>query len=172
MQRLALELMLFTGLRRGDAFKLGRQHVRNGSVKIRAGKNGYEIDIPLLEPFAKAIDSVPATDLAFIRTEHGRPFKSAASFGMWFGKQCREAGLVRCTAHGLRKAGATLAAENGANALDLSAMYGWNDARQAEVYIRKANRRRMAERAANALSPHLLHGAGSDDEKSNKINRG
>lgn len=47
------------------------------------------------------------------------------------------------------------AAENGANALDLSAMYGWHDPRQAEVYIRKANRKVMAERAANALSPHL-----------------
>lgn len=170
MPRLALELMLFTGLRRGDANKLGRQHVRDGRVRIKTGKNKYDIDIPLLATFAAAIASMPGGELTFIRTAHGRPFKSAASFGMWFGKRCEEAGLSRCSAHGLRKAGATLAAENGANALDLSAMYGWHDPRQAEVYIRKANRKVMAERAANALSPHLETGAGETATNVNKIN--
>lgn len=170
MPRLALELMLFTGLRRGDAWRLGRQHVRDGRVRIKTGKNKYDIDIPLLSPFATAILATPNGELTFIRTAHGRPFKSAASFGMWFGKKCEEAGLPHCSAHGLRKAGASLAAENGANALDLSAMYGWHDPRQAEVYIRKANRKVMAERAANALSPHLESGAGQATENVNKIN--
>lgn len=101
--------------------------------------------------------------MIFLLTEHGRPFKSSASFGNWFREQCKAAG-VPGRAHGLRKAGATIAAENGASDMQLMAMFGWTDARQAAVYTRKANRSRLAGEAArllsagqdgNILSPHL-----------------
>jgi integrase len=46
-------------------------------------------------------------------TQYGRAF-TVAGFGNRFRDRCHEAGLPHCTAHGLRKAGATIAAENGA----------------------------------------------------------
>jgi len=48
-----------------------------------------------------------------------------------------------CTAHGVRKAGATVAAENGATAHQLMAMFGWDTLKQAEVYTKAANQRRV-----------------------------
>ena len=50
-ERLAYDLLLYTGLRRGDAVRLGRQHVRDGLITIRteapegkAGRTGVDPD--------------------------------------------------------------------------------------------------------------------------------
>jgi integrase len=37
-QRLAFDLLLYTGLRRGDAVRVGRQHVRDGMIVLRTEK--------------------------------------------------------------------------------------------------------------------------------------
>lgn len=161
--RLALDIMLFTGLRRSDAIVLGRQHIRNGVIRIRAGKNGAEIEIPLLKPLAASIDATKTGDMVFLLNTKGRPWKSI-SFGYWFAARCDEA-EVPGRAHGLRKAGATFAANNGATAFELTAMFGWSSVKMAEVYTRKVDRARLAERAANKLFPHQPKGAGSDGKK-------
>lgn len=62
-----------------------------------------------------------------------------------------EAGLPNCNAHGVRKAGATVAAENGATPEQLKAMYGWTTHRQPDHYIRKARRRKVAQSARTFL---------------------
>jgi len=41
------------------------------------------------------------------------------------GRDAMRSGLAKCSAHGLRKAGATIAAENGATDQQLMAMFGW-----------------------------------------------
>lgn len=164
--RLAIDVLLYTGFRRGDAVLFGKQHVRNGVVQYRATKNGAEVIFPLLAPLAESISATPTGDLVFLCTSKRQPW-AKESFGAWFAEQCIAAG-VEGRAHGLRKAGATFAAENGANALQLAAMFGWRDSRMAEVYIRKANRMALAEQAANRLSPHLRSGAGATAENAVK----
>jgi len=49
-----------------------------------------------------------------------------------------------CSAHGLRKAGATFAAENGATESQLKAIYGWKSAKMAAIYTRKALQKKLA----------------------------
>jgi hypothetical protein len=63
-----------------------------------------------------------------------------------------EAGLPQCSAHGLRKAGATVAAENGATDRQLMALYDWTTAAQANVYTAAADRKRMAGEAARLIA--------------------
>lgn len=161
--RLALDIFLYTGLRRSDAIKLGRQHIKGGTISIRAGKNGAEITIPLLSPLARSIEATKTGDLVFLLNAHNRPWTSN-SFGYWFADRCVEAG-VPGRAHGLRKAGATIAANNGATAFELTAMFGWTSVKMAEVYTKKADRVRLAERAANKLYPHPTEGCGDDANK-------
>jgi len=60
---------------------------------------------------------------------------------------CDEAGLTECSAHGLRKFGATVAAENGATHEQLKAIYGWTNFQQADHYIKKAQGKRAAAHA-------------------------
>jgi hypothetical protein len=54
-------------------------------------------------------------------------------------------------AHGLRKAGATIAANNGATAHQLMAIFGWDTLKMAEQYTRAADQKRLAEAAMHML---------------------
>ena len=100
---------------------------------------------------ANLIESSPTGSLTFIETEYGKPF-TANGFGGWFRDRCDEAGLPHCGAHGLRKAGATLAAENGATDRQLMALYDWTSEKQANVYTAAADRKRLAAQAAQLLT--------------------
>ena len=171
-ERLALDLLLYTGLRRGDVAALGRQHVRAGEITIRTAKTGQVVSLPILPELAATIAASPAGDLTFITGQGGRPFVKEA-FGNWFGKACRMAG-VPGSAHGLRKLGATRAANNGASEAQLEAIFGWRGGGMASLYTRAANRRRLALEAMGKLSvaePYsrtFLSGAGRSDENAAK----
>lgn len=150
-ERLALDILLYTGLRRGDAARLGRQHVCDGLISIRTEKTGEVVSLPMLEPLARSIAATKTGDLTFLITERGAPF-AKESFGNWFKKACVKA-KVPGTAHGLRKAGATRAAENGATERELMALFGWNTGKMAVHYTKAASQKRLAQEAAQLLLP-------------------
>ncbi len=149
-ERLAFAILLFTGLRRGDAAILGRQHVRDGIITLRTAKTGAVVEIPVLPALAEIITVSSTGSLAFISTNSGAPM-TKESFGNWFKDACREAG-VPGTAHGLRKAGATRAANNGATEAELEAIFGWRGGRMASLYTRAANRAKLARGAMGKLA--------------------
>ena len=69
-----------------------------------------------------------------------------------FRDRCDEAELPHCTAHGLRKAGATIAAENGATDRQLMALFDWTSEKQANVYTAAADTKRLATEAARLIA--------------------
>jgi integrase len=147
--RLALELMLWTGTRRGDARLLPPP--RNGRFVGNAGKTGKEFNLPVAPPLAKAIEAMPAVGLTtLLVTEYGKPF-SAAGFGNWFKDQCRKAGLPQCTAHGLRKALTRRGAEAAVTQQGLKALGQWSDDREVATYVAGVNQTRLAETALDAI---------------------
>jgi len=152
--RLALALLLFTGARRGDVVTFGRQHVKDGWLRFVPGKTRYRratmSEKPVLPILAEIIAQSPCGDLTFLVTEYGKPF-TAAGFGGWFRKRCDEAGLHHCTAHGLRKAGATIAAENGATVHELMSIFDWTTMAQAQRYVEAVNRKKLAKGAMPLL---------------------
>lgn len=153
---LALSLLLFTGARRQDMVTFGRQHVRDGWIRYVPEKPRRHMrrevsQKPFLPVLADIVAQSPCGSLTFLETYRGKPF-TAAGFGNWFRERCDEAGLPLCSAHGLKKAGATLAAENGATASQLMAMFNWSTISQAEVYTRAADRKRMAGDAMSLIS--------------------
>lgn len=174
---LAFDLLLYTGLRRGDAVRLGRPHVKNGIASIRTEKTGEVVTIPILPPLQASIDAGPIGELTFICGERRRPMKKE-SFGNWFREACKNAG-VPGSAHGLREAGATRAADNGATEAQLEAIFGWRGGGMAALYNRKANRAKLARDAAEKLmSEHdvnfysrtLPKGAGKKRNRPDKSN--
>lgn len=151
--RLAIDLLLFLGLRRGDVMRVGRQHLKDGLISIRTEKTGEWVHLPVFPALQKSIEATPTGTFAFLTTSRGEPFSSPASFGNWFAKQVKEAGLPdECRAHGLRKAGATIAADEGATAHELMAMFGWSRLAMAELYTREADKKRLARAASERLS--------------------
>jgi integrase len=148
-QRLAYDILLYTGLRRGDAVRLGRQHVKSGVATIRTEKTGEVVSMPLLPPLQASIEATPTGDLTFIAGIKGKP-RTKEAFGTWFREACQKAG-VPGSAHGIRKAGATRAANNGATVAQLEAMYGWRGGRMASLYTWQADRVRLAADGAAKL---------------------
>lgn len=153
--RLALELLLLTGCRRGDMVTFGRQHVKDGWLRHVPRKTRYrrvtQSEKPVLPRLAEIIAASPTGDLTFLVTSFGKPF-TPAGFSNWFRKRCDEADLPHCSAHGLRKAGAVIAVEYGATLAQLMAIFDWTTERQAMTYIRAYNRKVAAQEGMALLA--------------------
>jgi integrase len=149
-ERVMFDILTYTGLRIGDVSVLGRQHVRNGVIRIDNEKTGMRVTIPMLAPLKATLDAGPTGDLAFIVSRRGTPFNKGA-LGAAFVEAARAAGVHGKSAHGIRKAAATRAAENGATERELEAIFGWSGGRMATLYTRSANRTRLAAGAIDKL---------------------
>lgn len=158
-QRLAYEIIVCTGLRRGDVHKFGKQHIKNGVYSVRTSKTGMVVESAVPPRLAHAIASTPTGDLFFITRDGVHPFKSKESFGNWFGDACKAAG-VPGSAHGIRKGIASLAAEGGMTEAELNSFFGWSHGSgESATYIKKASRAKMA-RKVGASVVRTLKGAG------------
>jgi hypothetical protein len=97
--RLAYELLLQVGQSRCDVVRMGRQHVRRGTMSLRRQKTKVAFDVPVMPALQEAIDAKPPGDhLTFLVTAHGKPF-TAAGFGNWFRDRCDEAGFLTFAGH-------------------------------------------------------------------------
>jgi integrase len=153
--RLALAIFMFTGVRRADAVKLGHPNVHDGQIQWTETKNENndpkDRDISLLPQLKDILNATPLVGTTtWLVTDFGKPF-SVAGFGNKMRDWCNEAGLPHCSAHGLRKAGATIAAENGATAHQLMSIFGWETLKQVEKYTKKARAKRLARDAMHLI---------------------
>jgi integrase len=161
-ERVIFDILAYTGMRVGDVAILGRQHlkqrtivtdgepVRRTVISIDSEKTGMRIELPLLPQLKETLDAGPTGDLAFIVTRRGTPWTKGA-LGTEFVAAARAAGVVGKSAHGMRKAAATRAAENGATERELEAIFGWSGGRMATLYTKSANRTRLAAGAIGKL---------------------
>lgn len=150
-ERLALALLLYTGQRRGDVVRMGRQHISGDTIRVVQSKTGASLAIPMHAKLRAEIGSSAATDnLTFILTAWGRPF-SAAGFGNWFRDTCNDAGLTELSAHGLRKAAARRLAEAGCSALQIQAITGHKTLAEVSRYTAAADQERMAREAMKRM---------------------
>jgi integrase len=150
-QRVMFDVFLYTGLRRGDAAVVGKQHVRNGVISLQTEKTGTWVHIPILPELQATLDAGPTGDLAFIGNAiTGAPLKKEV-LGNFFGAACRAAGIKK-SAHGLRKAAATNVADRGGTDSELDALFGWEDGQTSKIYTKASNRKRLAVGAAAKLS--------------------
>lgn len=148
-ERVMFDIFVYTGLRIGDASELGRQHVKNGIISIDTEKTGTRVTIPMLAPLAATLKAGPTGDLTFISCKAGRGMLKK-SVGNAFREAARSAGVNK-SPHGLRKAAATHAADNGATEAELEAIFGWKGGQMASHYTREANRKKLAKGAMSKL---------------------
>ena len=160
-QRVWLDVLLYTGPRRGDAVQIGRQHVKqtvdeDGNISrlatFKTEKSGeiVTVTIPVLDVLWRTLEIGPTGDLTWICGARGRPLAKEA-FGNDFSEAARQAGIKK-SAHGVRKIAATIAAENGATGKELDALFGWVDGgKTSAIYTEAANRARLATQAGHKL---------------------
>lgn len=149
--RLALALLLYTGQRRSDVVRMGRQHIRDGSLNVRQVKTGAELAIPVHPDLNAIMAATAAGHLTFLTTQFGQPF-TPAGFGNWFREKCDDAGLKHCTAHGLRKAAARRLAEAGCTEHEIAAITGHASLREITRYTKAADQKRLAVAAIGKVS--------------------
>lgn len=153
--RLAFALLLYTGQRRSDVVKLGRQHVHNGVLAIDQGKTegGEEahLEIPVHPKLREIVDATPTVGVkTFLVTHFGKPY-TAPGFGNWFRELCDAADCPDVSAHGLRKATARRLAEIGCGANQIAAITGHATLAEVQRYTKAADRKRMAREAMAKL---------------------
>lgn len=150
-QRVWLDVLLYTGLRRGDAAAVGNRHVdEDGIISIVTEKTGTPVIIPMLTVLQRSLLTGPRGRDTWIVGERGRSF-TKESFGNVFSEAASAAGVNK-SAHGVRKIAATIAVENGATEAELEAIFGWSGGRMAAHYTRTANRAKLAKQAAEKLN--------------------
>jgi integrase len=148
-ERVMFDIFRYTGLRRGDAAKLGKQHVRKSVITIDTEKTGTRVVIPMLPELAQTLKAGPIGDLAYIVSADGKPMTKEV-VGNLFREACRKAGIEK-SAHGLRKYAATVMANRGASVAQLEAIFGWEGGRMASYYTRSADRAKLARDAIKKL---------------------
>jgi integrase len=150
--RLALALLLYTGARRSDVVRMGPEMVKDGWLTFVTEKTGTGVTIPISPELQEQIKLCDPSAETYLQTARSEPY-TPAGFGNAFRDWCDAAGLHGCSAHGLRKAGAAIAAERGATEAELNAIFGWgHGSKEASTYIKAASRKVLAGRAAELIS--------------------
>jgi integrase len=148
--RLAYDLALNIGQRRGDLVRMGWQHVQGDEIAVRQEKTDEPLMIPITAELARSLALVPRTNLTFLLTDRGAPF-TPKGLGNWFRQQCDAARLPQCSIHGLRKLCATRLANAGCSTDMIKAITGHKSLAEVARYTRTANQRRLARQALEML---------------------
>lgn len=153
-QRLAFDVLLFTGQRGSDAHKMIRPDKR-GKIRVVQQKTGALLSIATHPHLAESIAAVDATDArrhsVMLATAYGAPF-SVKGFGQFVSAAITDAGLPsRCKAHGLRKAAARRLAEVGCSVNQIMSVTGHRTLAEIERYTRAASQESLNEGAMKQL---------------------
>jgi len=155
--RLAMEIMLNTGLRRSDAMRIGPSDIKDGWLhdfcpKKTSHTTGIRINVPIRAELAAAIAATTLTGTrTFLVNSKGQSHASEDAFGKWMRDRCDEAGLADCSSHGLRKACLTRLANAGIGTRDIMAISGHVNEAEVQTYVDAYNRRQAAARAFAVL---------------------
>lgn len=155
-QRLAFELLFWTGARMSDAVRLGPGMVdADGWLSYRQSKTGGKVDVPFTaaapewaEPSDRvhlfsALREQADRHAVWMVTAQGRP-RSIKAASQWFSAAARATGITGGrSAHGLRKTRAQIMAERGATPDQRAAWLGHESLSEVQHYSRGADRRRM-----------------------------
>lgn len=150
-QRVALEILIYTGLRRSDAVLLGPGNVKDGLITITAQKTGAELNIPVhpkLRPFLSIRNDGKLVNLTtFISTVHGKP-RSEKAFTNWIKEAATEAGLPPSRSpHGLRRAACRALAEAGCTVWEIMSITGHQSSKEVEGYVADVDKKKLAKSA-------------------------
>ena len=145
--RRAAAILLYTGLRRGDARKLQRMHIGREFIEFTTSKTGREVCIPLHGDLAEElVKPLPVESLYLIAGERGQQLcPDWISHGIR--KECKRLGMEDPPpVHGLRKNAVARLKEVGCTDDEIHAITGQSKEMIAH-YGKKFDRRRLASAA-------------------------
>lgn len=161
----AMSVLLWTGCRIEDLTILGRGHeciiveeIDGKRFEFEAirwqplKKGSSEVSMPMLPPLKEATRAPKVQGATYVLGRGGKPYASGDSMSAMFIRWCKDAGLQDRSAHGVRKGLAELLAELGCSQYDIMAILGHSEAKTSEVYTRRVERWRLANKAIKRVS--------------------
>lgn len=143
-QRVAVEILIYTGLRRSDAVKLGPQHIKDGMITITAQKTGVELNIPVHATLRKTLAGHDKKHLVYIVTQN-ETSRSEKAFTNWVKEAATKAGLPPSRSpHGLRRAACKALAEAGCSVWEIMAITGHQNAKEVQGYVDDVDKKKLA----------------------------
>ena len=151
-ERLAFDLLLYTGQRVGDVAAMRRSDIRYGAIHLTPEKTGDDLVVPQVIPVASksaAFDEgVPRKGADGGGEANGRPISGAGlSSIIERAARAEQISPAMCVPHGLRKARMRRLAECGATAKEIAAVSGHKTLKEVERYTMAADQARLARAA-------------------------
>jgi integrase len=151
-ERLTYDLLLYTMQRGGDAVNVKRSDIADGILHITQQKTGTKLLIPIHPALKRSMKASLSKGIFILGDPAGRPIQRRTLTGL-IRRATKQAGLpADCVAHGLRKTGMRLLAENGASENQLAAISGHKSMAEVQRYTKAADQGGLA-RGAMKLIP-------------------
>lgn len=144
--RWAIDLILYTGQRQGDACRMTWASIKDGRIAIEQSKTGTPLQIRIHKELATTLETIPRKQLTILTNSRGLPWKGKAL-------QHRVTDLMKAikfpgyTLHGLRKLAGKTLAEAGCSAKEIQAILGHLTLEECERYTKEADQPRLADAA-------------------------
>lgn len=145
-ERLAFDLLLYTGQRSADVRVMTAGQLQSGYISLRQSKTDGALEIPIHPALTTSLAARNADHLVLVTTKFGKP-RSEKGFSNWISASARAAGIKGCSAHGLRKSAARRLAEAGCTVHEIMAITGHKSLKEVERYTRAVEQRASADSA-------------------------
>lgn len=151
-QRLAFDLLIYTGQRSGDVRQMLWTDAKRGKTLVVQAKTGSKVTIAQHPALMPSLDAFRKDVGPMVVTEFGKPF-SEHGFGNWMADAIGASGVPdHCVTHGLRKAAARRLAEAGCTAHEIQAITGHTTLKEVERYTADVSREHLATSAIGKVS--------------------
>lgn len=146
---LIFELCLGTGQRIGDVLKMRWPDIEGGAIRVKQGKTGNELWIPLTPGLAGLLGAADKKGLTIVAGEDSKPLSyRRAAYAV--DQHRAAAGAAGYTIHGLRHSTAAALAEAGCTDAQIAAVTGHKSLRMVAKYRAGAAQKRLAKEAMRA----------------------
>ena len=141
-ERLAFDLLKYTGLSVAQILELGPEHIKNESIIRTCKRTDVEIELEFHPALRESIQKTPTGTKTFLTVKSkDEPFSNSNYFGLFFRTACKAAGLRNrpgqprnLSPHGLRKTAAVTAVKNGAEPRDVIDALGLDERTLNNLY--------------------------------------
>jgi integrase len=116
---LPLLLALWTGQRQGDLLRLPWNAYDGNTIRLRQGKTGARVVIPVGAPLKAALDAAAKRSTILLTNSDGMPW-TADGFRASWGKACAKAGVIGVTFNDLRGTAVTRLAMAGCSEAEIA----------------------------------------------------
>jgi integrase len=149
-ERLAFDLLLYTGQRVGDVAGMRYADIRNGVIPVVTEKTDADLSIPIHPDLLASIEACPSHGPTLI-AYNGRPI-SGEALSNFLQRAAHAAGLPeKCKPHGLRKSHMRWLAELGSSTKEIASMSGHRTLREIERYNAKVDQAKLARVAVSRI---------------------